>query len=407
MTAHARMIKKTLGADTQVVFIGPCISKKEEAETSEESADFAITFDELQKWLEAEGISLDTSDLGFNEKTENNAELFPLSGGILKTMREKIPDVFYTSVNGIDKCRDVLEELASGKLNGYFIEMSACDGSCLNGPCMPKPEIGMLEAEKRLCRYAGRTKDGEDNTPVLNDIEIDLKCEFTPRPILSNLPGEKDIQDILARTGKISKSDELNCGACGYSTCRQKAIAVYQGKAELAMCMPYMRERAEYISDNVIAFTPNAIIVLDEHLNIQAVNQAACDLFELKDMKRYSGTYIGELMDPAVFEESVVRRQNILNRENYLYRYEKYVEQSVVYVEKHNIVFGIFKDLTEVKAQQQRIENVTLETIETADQVINKQMRIVQEIAMLLGESTADTKIALTKLKDTLITKEG
>ncbi|HEX2938723.1 MAG TPA: PAS domain-containing protein, partial [Ruminiclostridium sp.] len=178
------------------------------------------------------------------------------------------------------------------------------------------------------------------------------------------------------------------------------------GKAEVTMCMPYMRERAEYISDKVISFSPNAIVVLDNYLNIMALNDAACKLFNVDDAKEYGGRYIGELTDSSAFEEAVVRRENVLNRKIYLFRYEKYVEQSVIYVKEHNMLFAILHDLTESEKQNEKIKKVKLETVQTADNVIEKQMRVVQEIAMLLGETTAETKVALTKLKNTIMSEE-
>jgi iron only hydrogenase large subunit-like protein/uncharacterized Fe-S cluster-containing protein len=403
MTAHARMLKKQYGDDIYVVFIGPCLCKKDEAEWEKDAVDCVITFEELQSWFEEDGLSFSSDYAAGACSDKEEARLFPVKGGILRTMTERLPDICYVSVDGIEKCRKALEELSEGNLNGYFIEMSACEGSCINGPCMTKSKGGYLAAQNKVEIFANSSLK---ITPELQNISIDLSRKFSIKFNNWEIPGEKALRQILAKTGKNLPEQELNCGACGYSTCRDKAIAVYQGKAEVTMCMPYMRERAEYISDKVIAFTPNAIVALDSSLNIQALNEAACKMFGVTDARKFSGKYIGELTDPEVFEEAVVLKENILSRRSYLFRYHVNVEQSVIYVKQHNFVFGIFKDMTEVEHQNDKLKKVKLDTIETADKVIEKQMRVVQQIAMLLGETTAETKVALTKLKDTIMSEE-
>lgn len=401
MTAHARMLRKKYG-DIRVVFLGPCISKKDEAGWDND-VDCVLTFEELQGWFDEAGITFEqqTAYLPAAEKA-GSARLFPERGGILRTMPDRVPGICYEAVEGVAKCREVIRRLGEGKLNGFFLEMSGCDGSCLNGPCMVLPAGGYLAAQRAVEEYA-RTR-----TPHVEDavVEVDLSRSFAPRPVTGGMPGERQIREILAKTGKKKPEQELNCGACGYSTCREKAIAVFQGKAEITMCLPYMRERAEYISDKVLTFTPNAIVVLDSTLHLQALNAAACSLFGVKNPKECRGRYIGDITDPSLFEEALVRRQNVMDRRVYLYRFQKYVEQSVVYVREQDFFFGILRDRTEEELKNQRLKKAQIDTVETTDSVIEKQMRVVQEIAMLLGETTAETKIALTKLKETMLSGE-
>lgn len=410
MVAHARMLKAALGPDVAVVFVGPCLSKKDEAGWDADAVDGVLTFEELAQWFEQENVSFDRPadacpppQSGPGAQTGRPAaRLFPTDGGILKSMSDRAPGVCYMTVNGMDNCRAVFRELAGGGNRSFFIEMSACEGSCIKGPCMVMPAGGMLAARRRVEEYAARPR----RASLCANVQVNLSRTHGANPVRRELPGERTIREILAKTGKLTPAQELNCGACGYSTCREKAIAVYEGKAEIGMCMPYMRERAEYISDNVIAFIPSAIVVLDNHLNIQAVNPAAAALFHIEDPRELSGRYIGELTDSTVFEEAVVRRENVLNRRLFLYRHRKYVQESVIYVREHNIVFGIIRDTSEEEAQRESLKKMKLDTVKTADNVIEKQMRVVQEIAMLLGETTAETKIALTKLKETLLSEE-
>ena len=403
MTAHARMLREQYGNDCRVVFIGPCLCKKDEVTWESGAVDCAMTFDELQGWLDEKGISFSSDSAPDTHGRTAAARLFPIPGGIVRSMKRCLPGISYIRVDGLGKCREVLDELSRKKLAGYFIEMNACEGGCINGPCMPKGLSGRLTAQKSVESFAGRPVSPCAEPP---HVSFSLQRRFTAQYHPVALPGEKELREILARTGKFKPEQELNCGACGYSTCREKAIAVYQGKAEVTMCMPYMRERAEYISNEILSFTPTAIVALDSHLHIQALNNAASHMFHVTDSKKFSGRYISELVESEVFEEAMMRQENILNRKVFLYRYDLTVEETVVYVREHNFVFGLFRDMSDAEKQNEKLKKVKLDTVETADKVIEKQMRVVQEIAMLLGETTAETKVALTKLKEAMLSEE-
>lgn len=398
MAVNAKMIKEKYG-DVYIVFIGPCLCKKDEAEWDDSEVDCVITFEELKNWFAESGVDSFAPSKA-QEPRPFAARLFPVDGGILRSVGTQVKDYEYVSVDGIEKCLRVLEELSRNDGGGYFIEMSACEGSCINGPCMSLPSSGGLAAQKNVEKFAAAAVEkAQPPKPPASGLVRHFAVRYNDRTI----PGEKQIREILAKTGKFKPEQELNCGACGYRTCREKAIAVFQGKAEVSMCVPYMRERAEYISNEIISFTPNAIVALDISLQIQAMNEAACRMFHVTETKSYRGKYIGELVDPDVFEEAVMKRENILNRRTYLYLNGITVEQSVIYVKEHNFVFGMFRDLTDIEKQKEKLKKVRLDTVQTADKVIEKQMRVVQEIAMLLGETTAETKTVLTKLKDAIM----
>ena len=403
MTAHARMLKEQFGSDCKVVFIGPCLCKKEEATWESGAVDCAMTFEELQGWFDEKGIAFTHGSSAAAGEKSAAARLFPIRGGVIRSMSRRLPGVRYVSADGLGRCREVLDELTKESLSGYFIEMNACEGGCINGPCMTRIHTGSLTAQKSVEDFAvGQSSPAACPPPVSFSLQRRFTAQYHPKA----LPGEKALRDILAKTGKLKPEQELNCGACGYPTCREKAIAVYQGKAEVTMCMPYMRERAEYISNEILSYTPTAIVALDSRLNIQALNSAACRMFRVTDSKTFSGRYISELVESEVFEEAVMQQENILNRKVFLYRYGLTVEETVVYVREHNFVFGLFRDMTDVEKQNDKLKKVRLDTVQTADKVIEKQMCVVQEIAMLLGETTAETKVALTKLKEAMLSEE-
>ena len=202
--------------------------------------------------------------------------------------------------------------------------------------------------------------------------------------------------------GKTKPEDELNCGCCGYNTCRDKAVAVYFGKANLTMCLPYLIEKAESFSDIIIKNTLNGIMVLSENLEIQQINAAARKILNVGRVQDVMGEPVVRLLDPLPYIQVLNDGRNVHDKRIYLAEYDKYVEESILYDRSFHILISIMRDVTDEEKQKAQKESMSRNTVEIADKVIEKQMRVVQEIASLLGETTAETKIALTKLKESL-----
>ena len=202
--------------------------------------------------------------------------------------------------------------------------------------------------------------------------------------------------------GKKRKEDELNCGSCGYNTCREKAIAVCQGKADLSMCLPFLKEKAESFSDNIINNTPNGIVVLNDALEVQQVNQAACRMLNLRSPQDVLGGQVVCILDPKPFMDVRATGRGIEGKRAYLAEYGRYVEQTIVFDPEFKLLIGILRDVTDETREHEKRDELSRQTVETADKVVDKQMRVVQEIASLLGETAAETKIALTKLKESI-----
>ena len=393
MQAHCQKIKQEHpGAKT--VFIGPCISKKAEADAYPGYADCVLTFEELSDWLKQEGI---TVEQGEDHLEESRARLFPTTGGILRTMKCDSPDYAYLVVDGIENVLAALDDIKQGRLKKCFIEMSICAGSCIGGPAMERERRRPVTDTIAVNRYAGR-KDFVVDQPEGKDLIKDHRFIGLHR----QMPGEKEIEEILHKTGKFTKEQELNCGACGYSTCREKAIAVYQGKADLNMCLPFLTQKAQSFSDTIINNTPNGIIVLNEDLEVQQINSAACHIMNIRHASDVLGDQVIRILDPKVFLDVMSSGRSIRDEKIYLAEYKRYVEQSVIYDRSYHIVMCIMRDVTEEERERKKKEEISQSTIEVTDRVIEKQMRVVQEIASLLGETTAETKIALTNLKDSL-----
>lgn len=393
MQAHSLDIKKRI-PNAKTVFIGPCIAKKDEVQHYEGIVDAALTFDELTSWLKKENITLEQK---MDSSEESRARFFPTAGGILKTMALDNPNYNYVAVDGIDNCISSLSDIESGNVHKCFIEMSACSGSCIGGPVMEKFHRSPIKDYVSIANYAG-SKDFKVSQPDKKDIRKEFEIIEQRYPI----PSDLEIQDTLRQMGKMKPSDELNCGSCGYNTCREKAIAILQGKAEISMCLPFLKDKAESFSDTIARNTPNGLIVLNEKLEVQQVNKAALRILNLRSPKDILGDQVIRVMEPNDFLEVLSTGRSIHDKREYLAEYEKYVEKTVVYDKDYKVLLGILRDITEEEIQREKKEDISRQTVEIADKVVDKQMRIVQEIASLLGETAAETKIALTKLKESI-----
>ncbi|MBQ7398977.1 MAG: 4Fe-4S binding protein [Clostridia bacterium] len=393
MQAHCLDIKKRF-KDAKTVFIGPCVAKKDEAEHYAGIADAVLTFDELTEWLNQEKIELERE---VDKNSASRARFFPTTGGILKTMALDSPDYTYIAIDGVENCIAALKDIENGNIHKCFIEMSACAGSCIGGPVMEKHHRSPVRDYAAISSYAGE-RDFE-----VGDYErAELRKEFEIIEHRYSTPSENEIFSVLRQMGKFKPSDELNCGSCGYNTCREKAIAICQGKAEISMCLPFLKDKAESFSDSIVKNTPNGLIVLNENLEVQQINRAARQIMNIRSNSDILGDQVVRILDPSLFIEVRNTGKNITNRKTYLAEYKKYIEQNIVYDRDSRLIIGIMRDITDEEFQKERREVVKSQTVEVADKVVDKQMRIVQEIASLLGETAAETKIALSKLKESI-----
>ena len=393
MQAHCLDIKRRY-PDAKTVFIGPCVAKKDEAQHYQGIVDAVLTYDELTAWLAAEGV---TPKREMTACDASRARFFPTTGGVLKTMADANPAYTYVALDGVENCIAALRDIESGKIHKCFIEMSACVGSCVGGPVMEKFHTSSpVKDYVAVSRYAG-TKDFAVEQPA----DAELRKNFTVIEQKLPRPSDAEITAILHQMGKKKPSDELNCGSCGYATCRDKAVAIYQGKAEISMCLPYLKDKAESFSDTIVRNTPNGLIVLNEQLEVQQLNRAAQRILNLRYPSDVLGEPVVHILDPVPFLE-VLNSKRTQSARVYLAEYEKYVEQTVIYDKEYRLLVCILRDVTEEETMRERKEQISRQTVQIADHVVEKQMRIVQEIASLLGETAAETKIALTKLKESI-----
>ena len=394
MQAHCADIKKRI-PKAKTVFIGPCVAKKDEAEHYEGLVDAVLTFEELSNWLKSERIELDKD---IDETPESRARFFPTTGGVLKTMAQNAPGYTYLALDGVENCISALRDIESGKIHKCFIEMSACVGSCIGGPVMEKyHRSSPIKDFITVSNYAG-----ERDFDVAQPAPMELKKHFAMIEHRLPTPSDMEIMSVLRQMGKFKPQDELNCGSCGYNSCREKAIAIIQGKAESSMCLPFLKDKAESFSDTIVKNTPNGLIALNENLEVQQVNAAARKIMNIRSESDVLGEPVVRILDPSVFLQVKNTGRTVRDQRTYLAEYKKYIKQTVVYDPESRMLIGIMRDITDEEEDREKKARINKQTVEVADTVVEKQMRIVQEIASLLGETAAETKIALTKLKESI-----
>lgn len=407
MIAHGKMLKEELGYDVKVVFLGPCIAKKKEAGDARHDGyiDAVLNFNDMKKWLFEEGITIeDCEDVPFSNQNPRVNRLYPVTNGVVNSVltTEKERDryrKFY--VHGSRNCMDLCESMLRGGMKGCFIEMNMCSGGCINGPTVE--EEGISRFKVKLDMEEAVEKEAvpwEEVEPMME--RLSFQKHFVDRAPRELMPTEVQIREILKLTGKMKPEDELNCGACGYSTCREKAVAVFQKKAELNMCIPFMNEKAESLSNLVMETSPNIVLIVDKDMKILEYSAVGEKYFG-KTRQEALDMYLYEFIDPSDFQWVYQSHQKIHGKKVTYGEYGFSTLQSIVYIEKEDAVLATFIDITREEELTKQEYEKKLETIDLAQKVIHKQMLVAQEIAGLLGETTAETKTTLTKLCSSLL----
>ncbi len=400
MVAHAKIIKAKK-PDAKIVFIGPCIAKKQEADESC-IIDGALTFEELNTMFAQSNIVLKEDDCYDNDSSGfvNKAKYYPISRGIIKSLSKQEKEYEYVAVDGISKCQEVLSNIDD--FAHMFIELNSCEHACVNGPCSLIKKGTAVNANQKIRRYVHYNikEGGIDKISIPEG--IDFSYTFKPLNPIERNPSEDEIKSILAKTGKFDVKDELNCGACGYDTCRKKAWAVANGYADIEMCVPYMRKKAESMSYEIIQHMPNGIVVIDNNYLIKEINSNASSML-LVSPKEAKGMYIYELMDSSAFIDAIEKKKNTYHQKIFIDKTNTIAEISVISLKEEHSAFAVIKDVTEKTKAQEKYDQLRQNTIDITNEVINKQMRVAQEIASVLGETVAETKVAILNLKKSLL----
>lgn len=400
MIAHGRWLKASLGPDAVIVYVGPCVAKKVEItdEAVAGAVDVVLTLSELQEWLEDEGIALETSASRRAERcAPPAARLACMEGGLVKAAQldtEGLTSRVLTT-SGMRPCLHLLDSLVSSELEAELVELMLCEGGCLTGPSM-QPVDGPFVNRQKLRAFAG-------NSLVLSvpprEQWPELGRTYASRALAEQPVSEEQIREVLRRMDKFTPEDELNCGACGYPTCRDKAIATVRGMAEVRMCIPHMRSQAESLANVVLAHTPNYVLVVDCNLLIVSMSPSTerafgcrADTMRLRPLK----TLLSPLED---FEQALEFQSPVVNSK-VRYGRDLIVEQTIVPALADKMLVCIMRDITIEERRREELSHLVQETIARSQEVINRQMLVAHEIASLLGETTAESKIQLGRLME-------
>ena len=410
MIAHGKLLKAEYGQDTKVVFLGPCIAKKKESQDPrhENWIDAVLNFTEVEQWLKDEDICIEEcEEEPFEPADPKVNRLYPVPNGVVNSVlatEGRVDSYRKFYVHGTKECVELCKSMSRGEIKGCFIEMNNCAGGCIKGPTVQDETISHFKV--KLDMEDTIKKDPVDSKTIKQMlVNIQMDKTFMDRSSKDPMPTEEEIQAILKETGKSRPEDELNCGACGYPTCREKAIAVFQKKAELAMCIPYLHEKSQSFANLVMETSPNIVLIVDKDMKVMEYSAVGEKYFG-KTRSEALDMYLYEFIDPVDFQWVYDTHQNIHGKK---VRYEEYhlsTLQNIVYIEKEDVVLATFIDITKEEEQAKEDYNRKLETVDLAQRVIHKQMMVAQEIAGLLGETTADTKTTLTKLCQSML-EEG
>ena len=410
MIAHGRLLKKEYGADTKVVFLGPCIAKKKESQDPrhDNCIDAVLNFTEIQHWFRDQNIVVEECrDEPFDRIDPKVNRLYPVTNGVVNSVlatEGRVDSYRKFYVHGTKNCIDVCESLSRGEIKGCFIEINNCSGGCIKGPTVEDKTISQFKVKLDM-EDAVKKAPVDSRTIVEMLVDVEMEKVFEDRSAKESLPTEEEIRAILREIGKNSPEDELNCSACGYPTCRDKAIAVFQKKAELNMCIPFMHEKAESLSNLVMETSPNIVLIVDKDMKIMEYSAVGEKYFG-KTRSEALDMYLYEFIDPVDFQWVYDTHQNIHGKKVKYEEYNLSTLQNIVYIEKEDVVLATFIDITKEEELAKAEYDKKLETIDLAQRVIHKQMMVAQEIAGLLGETTADTKTTLTKLCKSML-EEG
>lgn len=409
MVAHGRLIKAE-NQEAYTVFIGPCISKIGEAmlEDVNGAIDAVLTFDEIISYFHEEEIDyLTLEGKCIDVAGSLRGHRYPIVGGVLNGIRDTIEmrDLELLRVHGMEKCRDVLEALSEGKLKNVCIELNVCDESCIAGPGGINQQSNMFTRLGAIQKFLRKeAKLGNDAIKGLKEIktkDIQMGRTYEDKQVYNYKPTEEEIQEVLLSMGKMSKKDELNCSACGYNTCHEKAISVLNGMSQIDMCLPYTRSVAERLSNEIFYNSPNGIVLIDSKGKFIDINPKAEELFghRLEELK---GQSISILMDEEPFKEALISQTCKFKDKIVLEEYDLVAYRDIIYLEKQNALLVIFVNITEQEKRKREVGALKSNLIDVTQTIIDKQMRVAQEIASLLGETTGETKVAIIELKKVL-----
>lgn len=398
LLAHCRLLKTALGKDIEVIFIGPCIAKKIEADRHPDLLSLSLSFTDLRQWLKDENIVLkDIHTSVFDKFVMSKAEegvAYPVEGGMIETLKpyEQSQKAYLMQITGIENIKRELKNIREEALDRpIFIECLACEGGCVNGPCTSSKKSG-LEKRVEILKESDFSGLAGKRSP-----SVDITLDYASEAIVQPEQDETDIKRVLASIGKYSIEDEINCGGCGYNTCRNFAKALLDGKAEPEMCVSHMKQQAQRKANALLRCIPSPIVIANAKLSIMEYNDKFVETFwnedehaDIYDQNNLHGADLRDFINfTNLFSASLDLEQDI-HREHVRFN-DKLFDVVVFNIDKKQIVGGIIEDVTNMEMKKEQIA-------EKAKEVIHKNLATVQQIACTLGEHMAETEVLLRSI---------
>ncbi len=400
LLAHARFLKELYGPDTGVVFVGPCIAKKREADVWQ-TIDCSISFRDLREWFVDAGIDLDDLERNRDDDPARfvpfsaaKGALYPVDGGMIAAVR-KYPGterVKMMTVTGLDEIDSALRGLDARDLPApLFVELLACPGGCVNGPLVSRGTPTALR-RIRLLDYASRAADFAEGLS-----EPDMTGTLPVETYAAPAHDDEEIRAALRTVGKVTAQDELNCGSCGYDTCRAFASAMLENRAERTMCVSYMRKLAQKKANGLIRAIPSGVVICDSNLRVIECNENFARLMGAETALMFEakpgmeGADLERITDMSRFFRDVMAANgpDVVEHEH---REGKKIFQATVFsIEKGESACGVIQDVTAPQIRRNRV-------ISQTKRVIDKNLAVVQKIAFLLGENAAETEATLNSI---------
>lgn len=399
LMAHASFLKQNLNQNAKVVFIGPCIAKKSEADKYPDIIDASLTFNDLKEWFESEQINPSEIETNSNEKyypvKASSANKYPVDGGMINNIKADTSfiDVSFMSFSGVGNIKKVLADIDKWETeNSVFLELLACDGGCINGPGTSTTK-SLAEKRYAVIKQPNGNFDAISKQVIIPKLNLDIKLG---KAIETQKYSNQEITDALAAIGKTNKNDELNCGGCGYNTCYDFVEACLRENAEHNMCVSYMRRIAQDKASALLQKMPSGVIMVNHKMEVIEVNKSFAQmlgseiesLFELNP--GLTGAQVEKLVPFHKLFSSVLQ-----NGEEYL---EKDIREngklfhvSIFTIQKHRIVCGLFRNMFAPEVRNEEVINRT-------QMVIQENLSTVQKIAFLLGENASKTESILNSI---------
>ena len=399
LMAHCRMLRDLYGEEIKVVFIGPCIGKKNEADRNPELLNLAISYPELKQLLRENQIdparlTPEEEDCFLPEAAEEGAQ-YPVEGGMNDTIRFQSSNrrVHYFALTGLHNLKlafSGLEKIPENET--IFVETLACPGGCVHGPCTEHDSPGLLE---RL-RVLDHTHYPAE--PRKRETKGEIAAEFPEEAVQIPSPTLPEIQSALRSIGKTTPEDELNCGGCGYDTCRNFAKALISGHGEPSMCVSYLKKQAQKKANGLLKSMSSGAVIVDKKMQIIECNRNFAKLFGEETLDAFdacpglAGADLERIVPFAnLFESSLQSGRDI--RRDSLKVGKRLFSVNIFNIDPGEVIGAVIFDVTKNELRREQIAA-------RAREVIDRNIATVQEIACRLGEQMADTELLLRSIAD-------